>query len=492
MTEILGLGLLRLDSDTLVIEDKKKEKTMEEEIEEQNQPDGDADNDDECGTKKKKRQESGSGEENDIDGGKKKKKMDYAESAIGHMDTINGPEWMTSSFTRTPEGYLSGRAIVSNVGVFTYILEDGTVRRELRLPEEVFALDSIKSLTMKPVTNDHPKEIVTIENIKQYQVGITGTNPAVPAQWADGTPKNPEFLYLPGHPGVPPVGDTYHLAIDMVIQDESTIGAVLEGKRALSCGYTADLEMAAGVWCGIPYDAIQRNIRYNHVAIVDVARAGDAARIRIDAAQSGVAMMVVQKTTQEEPMKTIKLDGVEYQAEAEVIKVLTQRTTEVEQLKTDAAEVQKKLEKAEADRDTLQARVDAAEKELKELKDAEASKERVDAAVKSRMELMAKATQAGVELKGDEDDRQIKEAVIMKAYPTLSLDGRSDDYVQACFDNATTDLHKEDTIDDEKSKKTGGEMGITLEGVNTHKDAGDPDAARQKMVNRNRGQEKGV
>lgn len=46
------------------------------------------------------------------------------------------------------------------------------------------------------------------------------------------------------------------------------------GKRELSAGYRCFYEMASGVWNGIKYDAIQRNIRGNHVALVAEGRMG--------------------------------------------------------------------------------------------------------------------------------------------------------------------------------------------------------------------------
>ena len=70
-------------------------------------------------------------------------------------------------------------------------------------------------------------------------------------------------------------------AIDMVITKEEAINAILNGKQGLSMGYTCDLEESAGNWCGVDYDFIQRNIRYNHCAIVDAGRAGDNAKIEL-------------------------------------------------------------------------------------------------------------------------------------------------------------------------------------------------------------------
>jgi hypothetical protein len=54
------------------------------------------------------------------------------------------------------------------------------------------------------------------------------------------------------------------------------------GLRELSLGYSLDIEHTSGEWNGVPYDAIQRNIRINHLALVKDARAGDNARLNID------------------------------------------------------------------------------------------------------------------------------------------------------------------------------------------------------------------
>jgi hypothetical protein len=60
------------------------------------------------------------------------------------------------------------------------------------------------------------------------------------------------------------------------INNADAIEDVLNGKRALSMGYECEIEKApeGATWLGMAYDSIQRNIRYNHCAIVDAARAG--------------------------------------------------------------------------------------------------------------------------------------------------------------------------------------------------------------------------
>jgi hypothetical protein len=70
-------------------------------------------------------------------------------SRFSHVDSIG-------KFEVTPEGFLRIPAAVTRVGVFNYKQPDGSVIRELRLPEEVFNPDSLSSLKSIPITNDHP------------------------------------------------------------------------------------------------------------------------------------------------------------------------------------------------------------------------------------------------------------------------------------------------------------------------------------------------
>ena len=78
-----------------------------------------------------------------------------ATSIIKRFDTFQVPK-----VEKTKEGYLRGKVIASRAGVFEYLNFDGTVRRELRHPDEVFKTDSLDTMKMIPVTDDHPAEFV--------------------------------------------------------------------------------------------------------------------------------------------------------------------------------------------------------------------------------------------------------------------------------------------------------------------------------------------
>ena len=67
----------------------------------------------------------------------------------------------------TPEGYLRDRPIVTTCGIFEYEDDDGTVHYELRLPEDVFEPDSLKSYKGKPVIYTHNAGEITKDNVSR-------------------------------------------------------------------------------------------------------------------------------------------------------------------------------------------------------------------------------------------------------------------------------------------------------------------------------------
>lgn len=152
----------------------------------------------------------------------------------------------------TPEGYLIDHPILTRVGIFEYKNPDGSIRRELRLPEEVFAPESLASYKGKPVILTHEAGMIDSDNVQQEQIGTI---------LSEGTQ------------------DGDNVRAQIIIHDARKLDY---GLRELSLGYSLDLEETPGEWQGQPYDVIQRNIRVNHLALVEKARAGDSARLNID------------------------------------------------------------------------------------------------------------------------------------------------------------------------------------------------------------------
>ncbi len=157
-----------------------------------------------------------------------------------------------------PQGF--GLAVTANLtrtGVFHYRQPDGTVRRELRPPEEVFHPESLKTLKGATITDDHPAK-VDPSNWKRETIGHVASTPHRAGKFVQGE---------------------IHIHHDVAI-DKAERGKL----RELSCGYDCDLDPTPGEWEGEPYDAVQRNIRYNHVAAGPVGwgRAGPDVKMHLD------------------------------------------------------------------------------------------------------------------------------------------------------------------------------------------------------------------
>ena len=394
--------------------------------------------------------------------------MAETKTVVKRLDNLEFSRWMTDPFTRTTDGFLKGRAIVTSIGVFTYRNKDGSVSRELRLPEEVFSPTSLETMKLKPVTLDHPDEKVVPENVVTLQVGSLGSNPTTTTQDFDWDGKRTPF---------DKITDGLHVAIDMTINREDAIDEVLNGKRALSMGYECELETAepGSVWCGMSYDGIQRNIRYNHCAIVDVARAGDAAKIRMDSAD---AVLINQPNYQEgNSMKKIRLDsGVEYEGDEGLINVYLEtkkRADAAEGKLVDSEKANKAaLSTMEAERDSQKDRADKLDAELKDLKAKALDPKRLDEAVKARVDLLEAAIKAGVEVKDGISDAEIQKAIICKVYPTAKLDGRDEAYIKGRFDSALEELMKD----------TDAENRVLLNDGASTEDRSDSKSAHDRMI----------
>jgi len=145
----------------------------------------------------------------------------------------------------TEEGYLKDRPILTSCGIFEYKNPDGSIRRELRLPEDVFAEESLASYKGKPIIITHDAGLVDKDNVHQEQIGTILTE---------------------GYRS----GDV--VRAEIIIHDTNEMKDC--GLKELSLGYSLDLEHTPGEWNGQHYDAIQRNIEINHLALVGSARAG--------------------------------------------------------------------------------------------------------------------------------------------------------------------------------------------------------------------------
>lgn len=310
---------------------------------------------------------------------------------------------VTIKAVKTDEGFIKDTPIIGRTGLLKYVRPDGTIRTEYRPPEEAFAEDSLKSIEGKPITLGH-HGLVTSSNAKQIKP--VGTVLSTAKQDGD------------------------NIRADVVIYN-------LDGnERELSCGYSLDLDETPGTTPnGEHYDAVQRNIRYNHLAIVRKGRAGNA-RLNFDGEQ----------VIEGDNMEKLRLDtGIEYDVPAEVKVAFDAAEKEKEVLK-------KAKDKAEAERDAAVADKDKAVKDLENAKKDGVGSDKFNEEVKKRVDLLNTAKKAGVEKADEMDEKGIKCAVIKSVRgDSVDLDDKSMDYINAAFDLCKDDaIKRQDAMDKQK------------------------------------------
>lgn len=371
----------------------------------------------------------------------------------------------------TPEGYLIDNPILTRVGIFEYHNADGSVRRELRLPEEVFAAESLASYKGKPVILTHEAGLVDVDNVQQEHIGTI---------LSEG------------------IQDGDNVRAQIVIHDAESLDY---GLRELSLGYTQTPDETPGVWNGQPYDAIQRNIQINHLALVEKARAGEQARLNIDGEEQGgnqmskarkdgltpeeIARLVEEykqrqaqrmqnsnpttdegtnpeeQTTDEDeadPVKEVKdrRDRRDASGDCETMDeasgVIAQQDEDIQKLLDFIAQLQAKIDfdeasaeeeaKTDSEGETAEANADEEEPQENPL-----NMDSIDVYVNQKIELIRlgdKLNLDGIETMKPMD---AKKAIIKKVHPNIRLDGKDTAYINAMFDIAKESVGKRKDVD---------------------------------------------
>ncbi|WP_342242648.1 DUF2213 domain-containing protein [Ensifer sp. OTU672] len=323
---------------------------------------------------------------------------------------------------RTADGYLVADVRTARTGIQLYSgREVGKPEMQsvkvYRSADQVFDKASLGSYAHKPVTNDHPTEAVTADTWKAVSVGQIG----------DEVARDGEFVRIP-----------------LVVMDAAAIKAIDEGKRELSAGYTCDLAWEPGTTPeGEKYDAIQKDIRINHVAIVERGRAGSKARIGDGVGQWGAAPFTSDQKPQEEKimtLKTVTVDGIPVEVTdqgATVIGTLQQRLADaISKLTATETAHQTALAAKDAELAKKDAEIDATK--AKVLSDAD-----LDKRVQARADLVAKAKVLAKDVKTEGlSDAAIRKAVVVAKIGDAAVADKSDAYIDARFDTLVEDASK--------------------------------------------------
>jgi hypothetical protein len=330
----------------------------------------------------------------------------------------------------TKDGFLVAEANVARTGIQLYSAKelgmDGDETKVIRVyrpPEEVFSADAMASYAHRPVTVDHPSEMIDATNWADHAKGQTG----------DEVLRDGEFVRVP-----------------LMLMDKAAITEWSDGKRELSMGYTMDLKVIDGETPdGQKYNAIQTNLRMNHLALVSRARGGSQLKLG-DFKTEDSNMSDVKLTT-------IMVDGLSVETTepgAQAISMLTQKLADAQKATVKTADAHK-VELA--GKDTELAGKDA---EIDTLKGKQMSDSDIDQRVNDRADLIAVATSIAAKDYAGKSDDDIRKMAVVAVLGQDTIEDKSAEYIAARFDILSEDANQDGV---RRVLKTGADSGNNVD-----------------------------
>lgn len=320
---------------------------------------------------------------------------------------------------RTSEGYLATQARALRTGVQEYMawefgdiaIADGfdadDVIRVYRPAESVFSKDSLRSAVHIPVTVDHPPVMVDSENYSEYAVGEVSTD-----VMRDG-----DFV-----------------AFSIMVKDKRGLDAIDSGKVELSAGYSAEMVRIDHK----DYDYVMGKPHFNHLAIVDRARAGHKARIGDSAQKWGATPLTVTDNEDE------KLDIVKIMVGDKAVSVAASDADKFKAIMDAHAAEVAELKSEISDRD---AAIGEKIGEIENLKSAAIT----DADIEAKAEERAKVIDKAMKIVADLDPKgkttlEIQREALSKMYDADAVKGFPDVAVASMFGVIDAAARKADPV----------------------------------------------
>lgn len=314
------------------------------------------------------------------------------------------------------------RVPIAGAMVQKYIKSDGSEEMEAKLPEEILSDSTVSSANSKPVTDGH-HGLVTKDNSHDLMKGFTASNGHVEGN----------MLYN-----------------DITITDPNLISQIKNGsKRELSIGFETQMDPTSGTYNGAKYDAVQRNIRINHVAVVPKGRAGHEVRLIGDSAEAVDQVEPSGEKGNQMETRVVRADGQNITVAADDVEKITKLDADNSAKAKQIADLDAQIKKLQSEKAQLQGDADASAKKADE---AQAKADSLEADNKKIKEEFDKYKADGVDKKlelidkvksfvGDEYDYHGKSDRDMKIDAVKAIKGdsvdftdKSDTYVQAAFD----------------------------------------------------------
>jgi hypothetical protein len=338
------------------------------------------------GKPKKRAAAEGEEPEEEEEDPKKKKKprvikvsTSLSETAADSIKDVQLTELLmldAKGFTLTQDGFLVTEPRVARTGIQIYKgFEVGAPHmdnvRVYRPESEVFDKRAMSSLAHRTVTLEHPDTTVNASNWKELAVGHS----------VDPVARDGDFIRVP-----------------LILMDAGAIMAAQSGKSQLSVGYGAKLVWGDGVTpSGERYDAMQTEIRANHIALVSTARGGDKLRIGDRGSKGNRGGQQRSKPMTE---RTLTIDGVSITLEDKDGQILDRYlvglTRRIKDQEEEIEELEKKISTVESDLTTAKKDSSTKDGEIAVLKqtveDSKQTPEKIHKAIEATMEVVDRAT----------------------------------------------------------------------------------------------------
>jgi len=360
----------------------------------------------------------------------------------------------TFKVIETSEGFLKAKISIARSGVFEYLQSDGSVKRDAKLPEDLFSKTTLDSIIGAPITSQHPNtpdQLVTSENYKELAVGNI-SNPHIEDDKIVG------------------IATFYDPILIKQIKERN--------QNEVSIGYKYQSNNQSGSLNGEQYDSADTNIIINHVALVEQGRAGSDIKVHLDnkKLKEGNNMPKLPKVEGEETSNSLtyrKFDGTDIQVSPIILKELQilkndskEKSKETISLQAEVKKLQEENKqikidnKDNADSKSLQAQLEIAndksiewEKKYNELNSS--IPEIVEKAAIDKVELVEFAKSIDSEMKVDGlSNKEIKLQIIAKGLPFkegIKVDSVSNEVIEARFD-AACDLMRVKASENNESK----------------------------------------
>lgn len=210
----------------------------------------------------------------------------------------------------------------------------------------------------------------------------------------------------------------YYVIAKVTITDPDLIQKVKEGKRELSAGYSRDLVEESGEFNGTPYQFVQRNIKANHVAIVQEGRCGNACKINLD-------------------KKEVKMDGIKIQMDGKTVSMdAAEAVKYMGELKTQRDEAMAETEKVKTEMDMEVSEKEALVAQIAELT-AKLAKmitmEEAEGMAEESSEIEADAKELEIETKETSNDGKRREILGAISDGKHSMDSLTGDSLKAVY-----------------------------------------------------------